>query len=307
VDRALPALRWALTLAILGWCGWQLAGAWSELAGLRVELAPGPAIAAVASGGAALVALAVVSAAGARAARLGSGDSRFWLGWMRVWFQGYFYRYFPGKVALLVERARLARSLGVPHAGSVVLVVWETLLLLAGAGVLAGGALLVLPVGPVSGVAAGAVSGVALVGSLALGPVLRWVGRTWPALGARLPGLALEVPALAQVALVAGNAVAWALLGASFACVARALPAAEAPVGLLVTWFVASYVGGQLAGAVPAGLGVREGLLVAGLAPYAPAHAVLAWAVGHRVVLTVAELILLGLAVWIPLPSADPE
>jgi len=304
-------VRWLLAALILGYSAWKLGGAWTALEPTALVWRPIPLLAGSLVGGAALVTLAVVAGVGLRAAQLPVGGARpgFWLGWMRVWFQGYFYRYVPGKLMLVVERARLGERLGIPKAASVMLVVWESLLLLAGAGLFGGVGLLALPGGdgPLSGALVAALALASLVGSLLLWPIVGALARRAPRLAARLPGSVLTVSSAAQVGLVAANAVAWALLGASFALVCVGMAPDEAPpMGLLVVWFVASYVGGQLAGVVPAGIGVREGLLVAGLASVAPAPLVLAWAVVHRILLAVVELLLFGATFLAPFPEEAP-
>lgn len=305
----MTAARWGLTGAILLFTGWRLTEAWTSLEATDLAFHPLPAIAAALAGAAALVSLALVSAAGARAAKLPTAEPQpgFWLGWMRVWFQGYFYRYVPGKLVLVVERVRLGERLGVPKAASVMLVVWESLLLLSGAGLLGGVGLLALPghaEEPVSGAAVVALAVASLVGSIVLWPVLGAVASRVPALRARLPGLVLVVTTPAQVALVVGNAVAWLFLGASFALLCRALSPGDTPdAARLVTWFVASYVGGQLASVTPAGLGVREALLVAGLADVVSAPVAVAWAIAHRILLSGVELILVALSQLIRLPE----
>lgn len=264
-----------------------------------------PALGSAVAGGAAFLTLALVSAAGARSAGLGTSGRQFWVGWLRVWFQGYFYRYVPGKVFLVVERVRLAERLGVPRSASVMLVVWESLLLLAGAGLVGGLGLLALPPSEVVSARAVAVLAVGcLVGSIGLWPALGWLARRFPAIQERLPGLVLDVSPLAQLGLVLGNGLAWVLLGVSFAECARAVAPGEVPdPALLVTWFVASYVGGQVTSVAPAGLGVREALLVAGLAGVVPAPVALAWAVIHRVVLTGVELLSFGCTLLVRLPE----
>jgi hypothetical protein len=186
------------------------------------------------------------------------------------------------------------------------LVVWESLLLVAGAALVGGVGLLSLPTRgdqPVSGPAVVGLAIAALLGSVALGPALKLVGRV-PGLRERLPGLALDASPGAQLALVLGNALAWAFLGASFTACARATSAVDVPDAALITWFVASYVGGQVASVTPAGLGIREGLLVAGLAGVVPAPIALAWALAHRIVLSVTELAVVGAGATIRLPPA---
>lgn len=310
-SRTFAWIRWALAAAILGYSAWQLSTAWGSLQGANLEVRPALVFAAAGFGALALVCLALVSAVGVRAAGLPEGGAppRFWIGWFRVWFQGYFYRYIPGKLVLVVERVRLGEMMGVPRAASVMLVVWESLLLMAGAGLLGGGGLLFLPLRgdePVSGAAVASLALVSLLGSILLWPVLRVLAVRLPALAARLPGMVLNVSPQAQVGLVGGNALAWGLLGASFAvfCAATCPAEVQSPsVAMLVTWFVASYVGGQLASVAPAGLGIREGLLVAGLSGQVPAPIALAWALGHRMLLTSVELALVALATQVRMPG----
>lgn len=303
------ALRWGLTVAILGYSGWRLAAAWTSLEPTDLAFRPLPAALSALAGAAALVTLGLLSAAGLRAAGLPEGPPppRLWPMWTRVWLQSYFYRYVPGKVMLVVERVRLGERLGVPRATSVVLVVWESLLLMAGAGLLAGLGLLVRPPraeDPISGAAVGGLALAALLGSLALWPVLRVMASRFSAVRTRVPGLVLAVPARAQIALAAGYAGAWLLLGVSFAALCHALsPAAELDPVLLVSWFVASYVGGQVSSVTPAGLGVREGLLVAGLAGTVAAPVALAWAVAHRILLSLVELVVVSASLLVELPE----
>jgi hypothetical protein len=196
-------VRWLLAALILGYSAWKLAGAWTALEPTALVWRPIPLLAGSLVGGAALVTLAVVAGVGLRAAQLPVGGARpgFWLGWMRVWFQGYFYRYVPGKLMLVVERARLGERLGIPKAASVMLVVWESLLLLAGAGLFGGVGLLALPGGdgPLSGALVAALALASLVGSLLLWPIVGALARRAPRLAARLPGSVLTVPSAAQV------------------------------------------------------------------------------------------------------------
>lgn len=298
--------RWALTVGILAFSGWRLRAAWEtvDASALRPDAAPLATSALL--GALALITLATLSTAGLRVAGLVSPGATPWLGWGRVWLQSYFYRYVPGKVMLLVERVRLGDRFGLARATSVVLVVWESLLLIAGAGLLAGGALILRPPradDPVSGPAVAALAAVALAGSLALWPALRALASRFSAVRDRVPGLLLAVPVPAQVGLAAGYGVAWLLFGLSFAALARGLSPLRPDATLLVTWFVASYVGGQVSSVTPAGLGVREGILVAGLAGVVPGPVALAWAVAHRVLLSLVELGVVGGSLLLPLPA----
>ena len=308
--RVAAAVRWALALGFLGWSAWQLSVSWSSLQGSGLVFRPGLAAGAALAGALAMITMMGVSGVGVLVARLPNVTGRvFWLGWTRTWFQGFFFRYLPLKVVLVSERARLGARLGIPVAASVMLVVWESFLMLAGAGLLGGVGLLALPAAADQPVAGGAVVGLAvgaLLGSLALSPVVGAVARRFPAFAARVPGIVLQVPAPWQVALVVGNGVAWALMGVSFALFCAATgPGAVPDAAVLGTWFVASYVGGALVSVSPGGIGVREGILVLGLSGAVTGPVALAWAVGHRAMLTLVEFALEAVATFLPLPERD--
>lgn len=273
---------------------------------------PGAVIAVLAVSTAALLCLATVSTFGIRASRLLSATPfpRLWLWWMRVWFPSYFYRYIPGKVMLVAERVRLGSRLGIPAATSVLLVVWESGLLVAGSAVFGAVGMLVRPPtdGLVSPPAVVALAVASLAGCLSFPLALRSLVRWFPALGGRIPGLALEVPAVAQLGLILGNAVCWWLLGVSFALTARLFAGgSEVDTASLVIWFVGSYVVGQVSSVTPAGIGVREAVLVGGLASVAPAPLVLAWAIANRLVLAGVEGTLLLGSLTLPFPHSPPD
>ena len=80
-----------------------------------------------------------------------------------------------------------------------------------------------------------------------------------------------------------------------------------ADAGVLVALsFVVSYVTGLVVGVTPAGLGIREGLLVAGLSGVYPAPTALAFGIASRVLMTIIEVALVGLAALVRPPVA-PE
>lgn len=308
-------LRFCATILALGWAGETLYEAWGSTPMPALSAGPAQWAAAVGVGALALVLLAAVSAAGVVALGLvpREGALRFALGWYRLWFVSYLYRYIPGKVVLVAERVRMGRSFGIAATPSVLLVVWESGLLLAGAAVFGavGYAGVPLPAdAPLTQGQAILAAGVCLVGLLLFPYELRWAARRFPSLAARLPGLVLNVPVGAQLALVLANAVCWGLLGLCFALTAG-LFANPAPVAALplALWFVVSYVVGQVSGVTPAGLGVREAVLVAALADVAAPPVVLAWAVANRLLLAAVELALLLVSLTVRLPErvAVPE
>ncbi len=302
-------LRFCATLLAVGWAGRELAAAWGATPMPALSATPAAWVSAVVPGAVALVLLATVSAAGVVALGLVPrvGAAGFALRWYRLWFVSYLYRYIPGKLVLVAERVRLGRRFGISTTSSVLLVVWESGLLVAGSAVFAAMSFALLPSradSPVSQAQAAGGAAVCLVGLLLFPLALRWAARRFPALAARLPGLVLDAPVAAQLGLVAGNAVCWLLLGLCFAQTAR-LFENPAPIDALplAVWFVVSYVVGQVSSVTPAGLGVREAVLVAALADVAAPPVVLAWAVANRLLLAAIEATLLLVSLTIPLPE----
>lgn len=308
-------LRFCATVLALGWAAHTSFHAWGSTPMPGLAAGPMEWAVAVAVGTVALVLLATVSAAGVVALglvpRIGIGA--FTLAWYRLWFISYLYRYIPGKVVLIAERVRMGRNFGIPATPSVLLVVWESGLLLAGAAVFSaiGYAGVPLPAdAPLSQVQVIGGAGLCIVGLLLFPYELRWAARRFPWLAQRLPGMVLDVPMLAQLGLVLGNAVCWGLLGLCFAQTAALFEnGMELPVRSLAVWYVVSYVVGQVSSVTPAGLGVREAVLVATLADVAAPPVVLAWAVANRLLLAAVEhvLQLLSLTVRLPSGGAEPE
>ncbi|HVY44487.1 MAG TPA: hypothetical protein VHB21_01360 [Minicystis sp.] len=308
--RAFRALRAALVVAVLGIVGVRVARDAPSLA----TLAP--------KGSAADLALAALAALVGYVAlptslpvllkATGRYDPALRGFYYRIWLQAFFFRYIPGKVALLAERVRLGRFARLDGSTSVLLLAWETPLLVLGASVVCAGSL-----GPVL---AGMVSSRAALAYLSLAPVLAvvalalmprvfaWLSKK-PAVRRRLGDLdAVKVGPLAQVAVTAVFAVAWLGLGTAFFFVARYfVPLGPEHFGIVVFWFVASYVAGFVATIAPAGLGIREGLLVFGLAPILPPAQAAVVAVAGRIFLTALEMIVIGVARLAPMPAAREE
>ena len=116
---------------------------------------------------------------------------------------------------------------------------------------------------------------------------------SWPWPGAASPGSTppTSTPSAATVALlVAGYAVYWAVTGLAFATlVASVYPLAASDVPLVVAAYAAAYAAGFLALLTPAGLGVREGVLVVALAPVLPAGPALVVALVSRLWMMLVE------------------
>ena len=87
--------------------------------------------------------------------------------------------------------------------------------------------------------------------------------------------------------VVAWHTVVWVAYGLAAGLLAVGL---GAPLGPTVGAFALSWVAGFLVVGAPAGLGVREAVMVAALAPTAGADAALAVSVGSRVVWTAVQL-----------------
>ena len=105
----------------------------------------------------------------------------------------------------------------------------------------------------------------------------------------------LSLPAVVRVAALSGAANV--VLGLQAWFLARDLEASDPYLlPIVVGAFVLATVAGLLALPVPAGAGVREAVLVAALSPVLPIERALLLALVSRVVLTVADLAVAGLA-----------
>jgi uncharacterized membrane protein YbhN (UPF0104 family) len=93
------------------------------------------------------------------------------------------------------------------------------------------------------------------------------------------------------VLLVFGYAVYWAITGLAFAALVASMASlAAADIPLVVAAYAAAYAAGFLALLTPAGLGIREGVLVVALAPVLPAGPALVVALVSRVWMMLVEL-----------------
>lgn len=304
----LKALRGLVALGILAWLGWRLAQDFEALRHLPLDPQPLDLAGATLAGLGALLLLALLFPALLTVTgHARPGHSAYYA---RIWLQSYFHRYVPGKIVLVVERVRMGDQVGLARSTSVLLLAWETVLLLVGACL--AGALGLAAVG--SEVAGGpALPGVVGVGALLMAGILvapralRWVLQRMPFLRSKAHHFTLEARPRDWAGLALGYGLVWGLLGLSFALSCRWFPAgAEAGVEEAL-WYVLAYVGGMVVGLTPAGLGVREGLLVAGLATRYDPAAALAFALASRLLLTAVELPLVGLATLIRRPRSSVE
>lgn len=136
----------------------------------------------------------------------------------------------------------------------------------------------------------------ALGGSLVLAGLVRpsWINRLMTAL-ARLvrrdvPVITMEPKSVAWAVVL--ECSGWVLLGAHIWLLARPLGASTSLVPVAIGGFALAFVAGLVLIPVPAGVGVREGLLVALLAPSLGAGQALTVALLSRLVLVVVDLAL---------------
>ena len=132
MSRLYAFARFVLVVAIIGYLGWQVVLGRESLLGLRWDI--GDLLLSLLAAVMAYQCLPLAWLLLLR--RAGLKGSSHLSAYLRVWWQSYLYRYVPGKVMLLVERARLGRALGIPPVAGAALTIVETLLaILAGSGV----------------------------------------------------------------------------------------------------------------------------------------------------------------------------
>jgi uncharacterized membrane protein YbhN (UPF0104 family) len=188
----------------------------------------------------------------------------------RIWFLSNLARYVPGNVWSYVGAVELARRDGVARRTTLA-VMALTQVLSVGVALAAG-----LPVLLAERARLGrpALLGAAVVVAVA-GLAALFRRRLLGLARRRLPGFdpaELAPSAGTVVLLVAGYAVYWAVTGLAFAALVASLhPLGAGDVPLVVAAYAAAYAAGFLALLTPAGLGVREGVLVVALAPVLPA------------------------------------
>jgi glycosyltransferase 2 family protein len=213
----------------------------------------------------------------------------------RIWFLSNLARYVPGNVWSFVGAVELARREGVARPVTLAVMAY-TQVLSVGVALLAGLPVLLAEwarLGRPALLGAVAVAVVAGVAAAFRRQLLALARRRLPGLGG-----ADLVPAPGTVALlVVGYAGYWAVTGLAFAAlVASAYRLSPGDVPLVVAAYAAAYAVGFLSLLTPAGLGVREGVLVIALSPVLPAGPALVVALVSRVWMMVAELAGAGVA-----------
>ena len=292
-ESARARSRWrtvAVLAVVAGFFVATLAARWNDVISLKWRLEPGLfAVATV------LLALSYGLVAGLWGLALHRAAGTRLVAGARIWFLSNLARYVPGNVWSYVGAVELARREGVARR--------TTLAVMALTQALSVGVALLVGL-PVLLAERARLGRPALLGALvvAAGAVLAAVFRR-QLLGLarrRLPGLdpADLTPSAATVAwLVVGYGAYWAVTGLAFAALVASLyPLAPGDVPQVMAAYAAAYAAGFLALLTPAGLGVREGVLVVALAPVLPAGPALVVALVSRLWMMLVELAGAGIA-----------
>jgi glycosyltransferase 2 family protein len=214
----------------------------------------------------------------------------------RIWFLANLARYVPGSVWSYVGAVELARREGANR--------HETLAIMALTQALSVGVAVLIGLPVLAGERASLGRAVLFGGAAVVGGVVLLVAARRPLLrllARRFPGVSLRdlVPPPALAArLTAGYVLYWAVAGLAFAVFVRSLhPLATADLPAVVAAYAAAYAAGFLGALVtPAGLGVREAVLVVALSGVLPSGPAVAVAIASRLWMTLAELAGAGLA-----------
>lgn len=251
--QVLRVARVVFVLATLAGAWWGFRGRWSEVGGALAGTAPLRLAAAVAL---AALGLAITGWLWRMLLR-GTGSDVGPVDAAAVFFVGQLGKYVPGSVWSVAVQAQLGRRHDVPARSSLAASA-VFLLVHTATGLLLGGALLAVS-GPGPVPVAYAVLGAA-VGCIALVPPL--VRR----LADRLAGRATRFGGVELVMTTVLMAAVWLLYGGSLLLL---VPAGQGTPGLVGTTaaFALAHAVGVLVVLAPAGVGAREGVLVALLAP----------------------------------------
>ena len=279
--------RW-LTVAVLAVVGGffvaTLAARWNDVISLNWRLEPGLFVLATV-----LLALSYVLVAWLWGLALHRAAGTRLAAGARIWFLSNLARYVPGNVWSYVGAVELARREGVARR--------TTLSVMAITQVLSGGVALL------TGLPVLLAERARLVRPALLGVVVVLVAAALAAIFRRqLLGLARRrlpdfdpadvTPSAGTVALLTvGYAAYWVVTGLAFAALVASLyPLALTDIPVVVAAYAAAYAVGFLALLTPAGLGVREGVLVVALASVLPAGPALVVALLSRVWMMLVEL-----------------
>ena len=284
------ALRWAFLAVALILLGWALIARWDQVADALASITWGALAAALA---AAVVAL-LINAMSWRAVMRAVGLDVHPREALRVFLLSQIGKYVPGSVWPVIAQAEMARDHGVSRARAMT------------------GSVVAMVVGVVTSSIVGFAALVAVVpGAIAeywwVAPVCVALATLLvPAVLARVVRLAFrvtrrqEAPARiggrAIVASVAWSTLMWVVLGVHAWLLLRELVPGASLI-LATGAFAFAWLVGFLVVIAPAGAGVREAVLVVALGGVATPGQALAFAVVSRFLMTVADVIGLGIGV----------
>ncbi len=228
----------------------------------------------------------------------------------RVWMLSQLGKYVPGKVWGAVGRVALTARAGGDPVAAAVSIVYETALMVATGVVLALAALPLWRAGVspqlldrFGATAPAVVAGAILVAVLVPG-TWRIAGRLAARAVHRTTGAATVVPALplrSLPPLVLGYAATWLLTAIGFALLLVALhPVSRTELPGAGAAFVLAWAAGTIVFVAPAGLGVREALLLVYLDGLVPREVALVVVVASRAWTTAVELAGVGVALARP-------
>ena len=296
IAAARPVIVFGAIVATFSFLGWTLVSNWSDLSSEEIDVQPAILVLSILPGIAAVVVIGLTWAYLVR--YLEGGDSASAQSLLKIFLYSWVGRYVPGKVAYVAGRFLLGRSLHISSASLAGSMAYEGVLLLVAGAALASVTLVptlaiesesVLPYLALPALAAG---GVIVLHPRVLGWALRF--------GLRVAGReSVEFKRLlppGQIAKVTGMYVgAFLLNGVGFYLLIVSLTDySPRYLPLAVGLFGLASVVGLISVFAPAGIGVREGILVAVLQTTMPIEVAILVSLIARVWATVIDLILIA-------------
>lgn len=292
-SRVVNLVRLGLLVLILAAVGWALARNWSEVSGELGRLAwPALLLAFVLTVGAPLLTLLgwrVLLAELGSAVPLPAAAS--------IFFVGQLGKYVPGSVWTVLAQAEMGTRLQIPRRRMAV-----AGLLSIGLAVLCGGLLGVVALPRLLARGSSTATGWVVVAAVVIGAVMLWprILNAVVAFGLRMlrrEPLEHELRGRAVLVTCAWFTAAWVSTGLGVAVLVRALQPGAGVADLAVAavcGFALASAAGQFSIIVPAGVGVRDGVLGLLLVTFMPLSAATAVVVVARFLAVVADLLVAG-------------
>lgn len=222
---------------------------------------------------------------------LGRGES------MRIWFATILGRYVPGSVAMVAGRIGLCRRRGIPGTTTFASIVYENVLILLTALLVAAASVPLWPPFPYDRYAL-LLAALAPVCLVSLHPAIFGPLANYGLRKIKKEPLEATLPFSRVLALIPYYVGGWLLLGLGFAALAASIaPVAPGDLALLVGGYAFAWEIGFLALITPSGLGVKEVALALILGLIFPTPVAAAIVVASRLWQTLAELTGAGI-VW---------